>query len=170
MRGMVRVSALSEHDTDHAVRVAEIHLAAWQSPVHLLNDLVLRFKADIDSTRTSEKAIFLAHCSDDAAGYCRLVRDATDPRCWWLEGIAVKPRHQRTGVGRALVDACVRYCGTHGGAALRSEAHLDNAGSIAFHRSVGFHDTGKYVAPDGDRKVGFTLSLATRSAGPLGTR
>ena len=74
-----------------------------------------------------------------------------------LYGVAVRPDHRREGIGRALVDACLGFAQQRGARGIRSETHLDNQVSIAFHKAVGFTDSGRFVAEDGDEKIAFAL-------------
>ena len=73
--------------------------------------------------------------------------------------LAVHPQHRRSGVATALFEACKDHVRERGAAIIKSETHVDNAGSIAFHEALGFNNDGAFEAPDGDVKVAFSLSL-----------
>ncbi len=56
----------------------------------------------------------------------------------YVEGWYVDPDLRRQGVGRALVAAAEAWAVSQGCREMASDAHLDNAASIAAHRALGF--------------------------------
>jgi aminoglycoside 6'-N-acetyltransferase I len=63
----------------------------------------------------------------------------------FLEGIQVRADYRRTDVGRALCAAVEAWGRSRGCAELASDALLENTGSHAFHRAVGFEETVRVV-------------------------
>jgi aminoglycoside 6'-N-acetyltransferase I len=56
----------------------------------------------------------------------------------YLEGIWVVPEVRRQGVATALLDGVLDWARAQGVSGIGSDADADNAGSIAWHRHVGF--------------------------------
>lgn len=63
----------------------------------------------------------------------------------YLEGIWVDPDLRRYRVGEALCAAAVRWTRDRGLTELASDTDLDDSGSRAFHRAVGFEESGRLV-------------------------
>lgn len=119
-----------------------------------------RLKEEILALDLRHKAIFVASSAAGVVGFARIARDEQDESQWWCMGIAVHPEYQRRGIGSALHHACVAYARDRGATVIRSATHVRNEASIRFHESVGFNNEGRFTAPDGDEKVGFSLALA----------
>jgi aminoglycoside 6'-N-acetyltransferase I len=60
----------------------------------------------------------------------------------YLEGWYVAPTARRQGIGRALVGAAEEWGRQQGCTEFASDAHPDNAVSIAAHHAAGFDDAG----------------------------
>ena len=56
----------------------------------------------------------------------------------FVEGWYVKPAHQRTGVGRALIEMAEEWSRARGCIEIGSDTWLDNEGSELAHRAIGF--------------------------------
>jgi aminoglycoside 6'-N-acetyltransferase I len=69
---------------------------------------------------------------------------ATSPVAY-LEGIWVDPAARRAGAAAALVRAAARWADAMGCRELASDTDPGNAGSLAFHRAVGFEEAGRSV-------------------------
>jgi aminoglycoside 6'-N-acetyltransferase I len=67
--------------------------------------------------------------------------DCATDRVAYLEGWYVVPGARRRGVGRALVAAAEEWGRAQGCTEFASDALLDNAGSAAAHRALGFQET-----------------------------
>lgn len=68
------------------------------------------------------------------------------PTDWRLRGMAVAPKHQGQGIGRALVAACLSHVQTHGGTRLWCNARSTARG---FYESLGFQTHGEeFAIPD----------------------
>ena len=63
----------------------------------------------------------------------------------FLEGIYVEPRLRRKGIGAALVAAVCAWARRMGCRELASDALLENEGSHAVHRALGFEETERVV-------------------------
>lgn len=63
----------------------------------------------------------------------------------FLEGLYVTPECRRRGIARAMVDAVVSWARDRGCRELASDALLDNPGSHAMHRALGFEETERVV-------------------------
>ncbi|UIJ46256.1 GNAT family N-acetyltransferase [Sphingomonas cannabina] len=63
----------------------------------------------------------------------------------FLEGIYVRPRHRRTGLGQALSAAVEQWARATGCTELASDALLENTASHRFHGAIGFEETERVV-------------------------
>ena len=63
-------------------------------------------------------------------------------RVAFVEGWYVDPAARSSGVGRTLIDAAETWGRSQGCVELGSDAEVDNLGSAAAHRAVGFRETG----------------------------
>ena len=63
-------------------------------------------------------------------------------RVAFVEGWYVDPAARSSGVGRTLIDAAETWSRSQGCVELGSDAEVDNLGSAAAHRAVGFRETG----------------------------
>jgi aminoglycoside 6'-N-acetyltransferase I len=63
----------------------------------------------------------------------------------FLEGIYVRPRHRRRGVGQMLCVAVEQWARAKGCTELASDALLENADSHCFHGAIGFEETERVV-------------------------
>lgn len=63
----------------------------------------------------------------------------------FLEGICVSPEYRRGGIASELADAVCDWGRARGCAEFASDARLENFGSRAFHKAIGFAETEKVV-------------------------
>ena len=108
--------------------------------------------------------VLLAFDDEGAAvGFAELsirnyAEDCITDRVAYLEGWYVEPEFRRRGVGRALVVAAEAWARSQGCTEFGSDAVIDNEGSAAAHRALGFEETvqircfRKLVGPAGDRQ------------------
>jgi len=126
--------------------VADLALRLW--PGNALDALEREFR---EILRDGEAAVFLFR---DGAGpvafaQCGLRHDyveGADSRpAGYLEGIYVAPSHRRRGIARSLLGACEAWARRMGCRAFASDCELENAESLAFHRSAGFAEANRIV-------------------------
>ena len=113
----------------------------------------------VEDADPAERCLLIAVRSDEVVGFAQASHRAEKGSPWMFTRLAVHPDYRRTGIARKLCCACINYAKKRGAEVFLSETHLDNASSIAFHNAFGFRSGGEYTAPDGDRKVRFTLPL-----------
>jgi ribosomal-protein-alanine N-acetyltransferase len=85
--------------------------------------------------------------------------------------IAVDPRHQRQGVGRALLRWLLTAARDSGATAATLEVRADNAAAIALYRNFGFTEAGRrdrYYEDGADAVIMWTSSLSGVIPGPAG--
>ncbi|MEL6101784.1 MAG: aminoglycoside 6'-N-acetyltransferase [Pseudomonadota bacterium] len=63
----------------------------------------------------------------------------------FLEGIFVRPEHQRSGIGANLLRSVQSWAQEHGCSELASDADIENLVSHAFHTASGFDETERVV-------------------------
>jgi aminoglycoside 6'-N-acetyltransferase I len=63
----------------------------------------------------------------------------------YLEGIWVDADARRGGVATAMLRAGLRWAAGRGAREFASDAGIENAGSVAFHRAAGFDEAGRVV-------------------------
>jgi aminoglycoside 6'-N-acetyltransferase I len=88
-------------------------------------------------------AVFIAEDGDRAVGVAEVSLRQFAEGCetspvGFLEGWFVESSHRGRGVGRALVDAGMRWAKSQGCTEFGSDAEMDNTGSQAAHESIGF--------------------------------
>jgi len=130
--------------TDH--RWLGLRLALWP---HASADEHLQEMRAV--TERGDCILLALGASDDALGLAEAAKrhdyvngTETSPVAF-LEGLYVVPRARRTGIARALVAAIVEWARGEGLSELASDASLDNAGSHAMHRALGFAETERVV-------------------------
>jgi [ribosomal protein S18]-alanine N-acetyltransferase len=62
-----------------------------------------------------------------------------------LESVAVNASARRSGVGRTLCEAVVRWCGGWGATEVELEVRTGSVGAVALYRSLGFVAVGERV-------------------------
>lgn len=69
------------------------------------------------------------------------VEGSSSEPCPHVEGWYVEPALRQRGVGRALMDAIAAWARQRGFRELTSDAELQNEGSLAAHKAIGFEPT-----------------------------
>ena len=102
-------------------------------------------------TTSPEAACFLALDDDKAVGFaqCQLRHDyvegcETSP-VGFLEGVYVDDAHRRSGVARALLNACEDWARSVGSTEFASDCEIDNHTSLAWHLKNGFDEMGRTI-------------------------
>lgn len=72
---------------------------------------------------------------DEIAG---VVMGAWDGRRGWINHLAVKPSHQRTGIGRALIGELEKRLAERGARKVNAQVYRRNGKSVDFFNSVGY--------------------------------
>lgn len=157
----LKISPITFNNIAYAENIVRMGIRAWgkKPDEQKIAKRIDALNKEIKNLDPKHKCLFVAYLDKEIAGFIQVVLDAHDDTVWWLQGIVVDPVYQRRGIGKQLVDACVEYAKNRDGRLLRSETHLDNIVSIAFHESIGFINDGTFTAPDGDIKVAFSFAL-----------
>ncbi len=73
------------------------------------------------------------------------VEGATEFPVAYIEGLYVKPRYQKRGIGKELVNAGAAWGRQKGCRQFASDAEFTNETSIDFHRKIGFSEANRIV-------------------------
>jgi aminoglycoside 6'-N-acetyltransferase I len=95
--------------------------------------------------------VFVAENDLSVVGFLELDFRKYAPGCAsspvpFIEGWYVEPALQRRGIGRALVAAAEAWAVSAGHYEIGSDAEIDNAGSIAAHRALGYEEVERVVS------------------------
>ena len=63
----------------------------------------------------------------------------------YVEGLYVRPEFRRKGIAEKMIEHAKKWSAEYGCAELASDCTLDNDGSQAFHKDVGFTEANKIV-------------------------
>ena len=157
----IAVSQVDPSSPPEAAELALLEILAWgkEPTPEQIASRAARIGRELQTLDPAKKIFFLAHRAGVLVGAVRLWRDSDDQTVWWLVGLVVHPQYRRRGIATRLTQACLAYAKDWQGNLLRSEVHLDNEVSIRFHEGFGFVNDGRFVAPDGDQKVAFSLPI-----------
>ena len=157
----IEVSRVEPNRPPGVEALALLEILAWgkQSTSEQIASRAARIETELHTLDPAEKFFFVACRAGVPVGAVRFWRDSSNLTVWWLVGLVVHPQYRRRGVATRLTKACVAYAKSFQGRLLRSETHLDNLDSIRFHEGFGFTTDGRFVAPDGDQKVAFSLPV-----------
>lgn len=140
-------------DTQISVRPAEpsdaprwiaLRTALW--PTSDPNEHAAEAAAFFAGTLGEPEAVLLAVGPDDAiVGFAEVSRRPYADGCptspvGYLEGWYVEPKVRHQGVGRALLEAVEQWARRLGCRELGSDTELENEGSAAAHRALGFEE------------------------------
>lgn len=70
---------------------------------------------------------------------------ANDLPVAYLEGVYVKPNHQRQGIARKLIRVAEGWAKQKGVKQIASDAAVTNLTSIHFHKQIGFEEAARIV-------------------------
>ena len=86
-----------------------------------------------------------ALCGYAEVGLRPFAEGCTTSPVGYLEGIWVDADRRRAGVASALLRAGLRWAADRGAREFASDAGIEKAGSVAFHRAAGFDEAGRVV-------------------------
>ncbi|MEO6223695.1 MAG: GNAT family N-acetyltransferase [Vicinamibacterales bacterium] len=94
--------------------------------------------------------VFVAEVSGRIVGFLELDLRKYAPGCRsspvaFIEGWHVETGFQRTGIGRALIEAAEARAWAMGHHEIASDSEIDNADGIAAHRAVGYEEIERVV-------------------------
>lgn len=154
----VTIREITERDRDAWVRLRE---SLWPDSLSDHDAETRKYFLD----RAEVPIVFVAETDGRIVGFLELDFRKYAPGCQsspvpFIEGWHVEASHQRRGIGRALVAAAEARARALGHGEMASDADIQNAGSIAAHRALGYEDV--------ERVVCFRRTLGAPS-GPAGT-
>jgi aminoglycoside 6'-N-acetyltransferase I len=140
----VRIREIAEADRPAWVRMRD---ALW--PGSLWDHEVETQK--YFATGGDRPIVFVAEADEQLVGFLELDFRKYAPECLsspvpFIEGWYVEPAWQRQGVGRALVQAAEARALDLGYTEIASDVEIDNTGSIAAHRALGYEEVERTVA------------------------
>ena len=108
-------------------------------------DWTWRKKRQIDDDiKAHPEGIFVAEVDDSVVGYiCSRVDHAT--KIGNITNIAVLPAHQKSGIGKKLVDAAIEHLKSQGMEYVRIEALEQNAVGRHFYPKLGFEEVARQI-------------------------
>ena len=94
--------------------------------------------------------VFVAESAGRLVGFLELDYRKYAPGCAsspvpFIEGWYVDPAFRRRGIGKALVEAAEAHSRTRGYNEIASDVELENPGSIAAHRALGYEEVERVV-------------------------
>jgi aminoglycoside 6'-N-acetyltransferase I len=94
--------------------------------------------------------VFVAEAEGRLVGFLELDYRKYAPGCAsspvpFIEGWYVEPALQKRGIGRALVEAAEARARAGGHVEIASDAELENTGSLAAHRALGYEEIERVV-------------------------
>ena len=123
----MRCSLWPEDESDHRADIDRYFAGPRREPLEVLLAVDER-GAPIGFAELSIRNI-VDSCITDRVGY--------------LEGWYVEPHVRRRGVGRALIAAAERWAMAQGCTEFGSDVLVDNEGSLAAHKALGFEETAR---------------------------
>lgn len=115
--------------------------------------------------RIARKEVWLAETEGAAAGVVVL-----EPRAdhWLVHSLAVRPRYQRRGFGKALLGFAETLAGEMGVPELRLHTNWRMERNLALYRACGFVDTGTRAHPSRAGEMLVDMAKAARPAAERG--
>ncbi len=95
-------------------------------------------EADLRKAMTGSASTVLAAVADDVLLATAMV--GHDGHRGWVYYLAVRPGHQRHGLGRAIMGACEEWVSARGIAKIQLMVRLGNEPVIAFYQRLGYID------------------------------
>jgi ribosomal protein S18 acetylase RimI-like enzyme len=127
------------------MQIREFKITDYSKVLHLWKQsgLVIRPGDDMEGVRVKLQRdpdlFLLAEANDEIVG---VVLGAWDGRRGWINHLAVKPSHQRTGIGTRLISELETRLTKKGSRKVNAQVYKWNKGSIAFFKAAGYkvHD------------------------------
>ena len=100
---------------------------------------------------SEKEEIFLATADGKSIGFIYLnlrsdyVEGTDSSPVGYIEGLYVVPAYRKQGVAKKLVETGEIWSREKGCTQYASDTELENKASIAFHKSIGFKETGRVV-------------------------
>ena len=156
----VCIDLLTSPDEETLRQVAQLEVTAWNQKAEpeIIQRRIERLSTELGQLDAEQKGVFVARAGGSIVGVGK-VMVWKDSDSWMVYGLAVHADYRRHGVARALLQACADFARRRGAKTMRSETHVGNPVSQAFHEAVGFNNDGRFVAEDGDSKVAFSMPL-----------
>ncbi|MBV9223576.1 MAG: GNAT family N-acetyltransferase [Acidobacteriaceae bacterium] len=134
------------NETDFFLQYCQLRIQLWPQ----LEDECEREAVDIlaDPQRWG---VFLARLNAGAAiGFLEIrLRDCAEGASMspvpFIEGWFVVPEERKRGVGKALIQAAESWAASRGYTEIASDTQIDNAVSIAAHKSLGYEEVERLV-------------------------
>ena len=117
-------------------------------------DAILALERATENAPHWPQSAYAAILEDAAAPRCLIVAETSDALAGFavgmiqqsaaeLESVVVAANSRRAGLGRALCDAVLDWCGSHGATEIILEVRAASAGAIALYQSLGFVETAR---------------------------
>jgi GNAT superfamily N-acetyltransferase len=100
-------------------------------------------ETNITTISQNENEVILVAVHEEVVGWIHLfhtTRLESGPFCE-IGGMVVDNHHQRLGIGRMLVEAAKKWCGTKGYSVLRVRSNVKRAAAHHFYLQTGFKET-----------------------------
>jgi ribosomal protein S18 acetylase RimI-like enzyme len=97
-----------------------------------------------DDARAHPEGVFVAEVDGRVVGYITSRTDH-ESRVGWIPNLSVLPECQGRGIGRALMDHCLRYLRDAGMKLAKIETLLQNDVGSTFYPSVGFEEVARQI-------------------------
>ena len=137
------IRRIVERDRSDWVRMRD---ALWPGS---LSDHEAETRAHFESSAETP-IVFVAEVDGQIGGFLELDYRKYAPGCSsspvpFIEGWFVEAAFRGHGIGRALVQAAEAYARAHGDQEMASDAEVENTGSIAAHRALGYDEIERVV-------------------------
>jgi ribosomal-protein-alanine N-acetyltransferase len=147
----LRAARASDLDAIVALERATEHAPHWPPAA---------YAANLDST-APQRCLIVAETDAEIAGFAAgLMHPAlqdSPQRVAELESVVVAASARRAGIGRAVCNAVIEWCRTHGATEMVLEVRATSTGAIALYTGLGFTQTGRrpryYRDPEDDAVV-----------------
>jgi ribosomal protein S18 acetylase RimI-like enzyme len=125
------------------------NFVGMDEPAGMKGYIETRFTPEQQATELAESGstFFIGYLAGEPVGYARVREDETpdvlsSSDAAEIHRLYVVQKHWSSGVGRALVEACIEEVRNRGRKVLWLGAWSENPRAVAFYRSLGFVDVG----------------------------